>query len=758
MKNNMMLLCSLILVVGISVDAAPISSEMHVFDVGQGNCQLNKYVVQNPMRPNGEERIGFLYDCGSSENSWNNMMRNEEIKSAYNAIDDSLSDDNVNSSIYYKSVCANKRSDVSKMQLKGITDALKFSDLNLLVIILSHPDLDHINNIGKLNIPDGLAKIAFLCGDWAGKNTEESWKVEQLLSRYAIEPYCWKDSIDSDFPARNIKEMWEYAQGQFSDECIDKQKKNKIEAIKTEKSKAIIKYNNKEEAKEAKEAVESVINHAIEEDAVKDAVKDAVELAIKAEEAETEAKVATKAIDEATTVANKVIKMKDKLNKAIDELREAKEKAEEKKAKNVAEKAKIGTLKKNATIKAIEKAIEKVTEKEEDVKKAVEAIGAVEAIDAVNKIEAEEAKVLEVKEKAAEKAAERASEAEAAAKLAVHGALKAKEAMKAEVTDVEKERLVKNAINKGVLAEKTAEAKAIRRLNEMETHANQKKNEEIKNLVGYLGAFDNAIAQLKDYIYIWSMNTDIAGNDNASSPIISFTHQYQDRSNGKTKYLSMICTGDAEDSTILGLISSVPSKLEKESYISTDLLRDLLGHDSKNHDIICIAPHHGSENQWSTMKFLDKFFKVSMMYVSNGHGTLPNCPHIHQNWYDRIKSMDIMSRYSKLCSNGDSAIAFKYDDLNYAGYKISEMITKNVLRLPSDIYSDEEIYITTYNRSDKILLTNYLESSPDWLYSTNNHGSLHVRISDWSGFDNQVAAGKPHGDFLREKSPSHIRK
>eukprot|EP01064_Diplonema_japonicum_P032868 TRINITY_DN6301_c0_g1_i3.p1 TRINITY_DN6301_c0_g1~~TRINITY_DN6301_c0_g1_i3.p1 ORF type:complete len:648 (+),score=-51.18 TRINITY_DN6301_c0_g1_i3:47-1990(+) len=615
MKNNMMLLRSLILVVGISIDAAPISSEMHVFDVGQGNCQLNTYVVQNPMRPNGEERIGFLYDCGSCE--FPQRLGGKGVLPGGILNSDKL--------------------------IHSIND--KLVDLDLLVIVLSHPDLDHINKIDvvlkstdiKAKIDnDTLKIISFLCGDFVGKNTVESWNVQEVLSKYAIEPFYWDKEKSSNFFSGNILRLWDKAKSQLENKVKNRNNHiyaaidDVIEKIKEEEK------NIEIAVREAKEAAEKKTSKAIE--AEKKAIREAKEAA---------EKKTSKAIE-----AEK---------KAI---REAKEAAEKK------------------TSKAIEA-------EEKKIRKAIE----------------------------------------------------------------EGEKETSKAIEEG--------EKEIREAKEAE-----KKVGELEKYDGCLDLFDNAVAQLKDYIYIWSMNTAPGNDQNAVSPIISFTHTVPG-----TKYLSMICTGDAEDSTVCGKgENSVSSegglplylkdrkdivrrnmKLQKYSYVNalmqaTDshkvglyALYDSITSDTSDHDIICVAPHHGSAGQANTVLLLNDLMKMSMVYVSNGHGG--RHPHINKRWYRTMSigifNNDIIKRYNYLCINSKDAMGLSVYDSS--GDKIK-------LKGSYDIY-DKEISITMYSEK-KSASDSYNESAEhkhcqSWLYSTNNHGSLHIYIRDWRGLTHASSPSPP---------------
>ncbi|WP_284442953.1 hypothetical protein [Candidatus Cytomitobacter primus] len=703
MKNNMMLLRSLILVVGISIDAAPISSEMHVFDVGQGNCQLNTYVVQNPMRPNGEERIGFLYDCGSCE--FPQRLGGKGVLPGGILNSDKL--------------------------IHSIND--KLVDLDLLVIVLSHPDLDHINKIDvvlkstdiKAKIDnDTLKIISFLCGDFVGKNTVESWNVQEVLSKYAIEPFYWDKEKSSNFFSGNILRLWDKAKSQLENKVKNRNNHiyaaidDVIEKIKEEEK------NIEIAVREAKEAAEEKTSKAIE--AEKKAIREAKEAAEKKTSKAIEAE--KKAIREAKEAAEK------KTSKAIE--------AEEKKIRKAIEEGEKETSK---AIEAEKKAIREAKEAAE--KKTSKAI------------EAEKKAIREAKE-AAEKKTSKAIEAE---KKAIREAKEAAEKKTSKAIEAE-EKKIRKAIEEG--EKETSKAieegeKEIREAKEAE-----KKVGELEKYDGCLDLFDNAVAQLKDYIYIWSMNTAPGNDQNAVSPIISFTHTVPG-----TKYLSMICTGDAEDSTVCGKgENSVSSegglplylkdrkdivrrnmKLQKYSYVNalmqaTDshkvglyALYDSITSDTSDHDIICVAPHHGSAGQANTVLLLNDLMKMSMVYVSNGHGG--RHPHINKRWYRTMSigifNNDIIKRYNYLCINSKDAMGLSVYDSS--GDKIK-------LKGSYDIY-DKEISITMYSEK-KSASDSYNESAEhkhcqSWLYSTNNHGSLHIYIRDWRGLTHASSPSPP---------------
>ncbi|QEK38656.1 hypothetical protein [Candidatus Cytomitobacter primus] len=277
--------------------------------------------------------------------------------------------------------------------------------------------------------------------------------------------------------------------------------------------------------------------------------------------------------------------------------------------------------------------------------------------------------------------------------------------------------------------------------------------------------FDNAINQLKDYIYIWSMNTT---GCNAASPIISFTHKYSKHC--ISKQVSMLCTGDAEDSTAFELIKNlctgdaedstafklVKNKDKKSNMLLKDILEKidklkqisgksyesainelikLLPNDNLlKGDIICLTPHHGSAGQATTMLLLNKLFKPSVIYVSAGHGTQQ--PHPHINWYKEIIKLDkgainyYISYILHLFNNKTDNVAYNYlkSDLN------------NLITFSSD--KDQKTIskkITSYQKKGDGGEKKYC---PDWLYSTNDHGSassIQLKISYLNHLYNNIA-------------------
>ncbi len=160
--------------------------------MGQGNCQLAVYE---------KERIGILYDCGSS--SWKTCTKLSALHAEKyelffqkkdkagspnktsgqpapldvfsileeegNTPEEILSDGSVGSSF-----SQDDKSDIDDIDLNSI-----LKKLNHVFIILSHPDRDHINLVNTENIPDGIP-MTFLCeGDWFGQKNKKGDRLTE---------------------------------------------------------------------------------------------------------------------------------------------------------------------------------------------------------------------------------------------------------------------------------------------------------------------------------------------------------------------------------------------------------------------------------------------------------------------------------------------------------------------------------------------------------------------------------------------------
>ncbi len=166
--------------------------EFWIFNVGQGNCQLAVYE---------KERIGILYDCGSS--SWKTCTKLSALHAEKyelffqkkdkagspnktsgqpapldvfsileeegNTPEEILSDGSVGSFF-----SQDDKSDIDDIDLNSI-----LKKLNHVFIILSHPDRDHINLVNTENIPDGIP-MTFLCeGDWFGQKNKKGDRLTE---------------------------------------------------------------------------------------------------------------------------------------------------------------------------------------------------------------------------------------------------------------------------------------------------------------------------------------------------------------------------------------------------------------------------------------------------------------------------------------------------------------------------------------------------------------------------------------------------
>ncbi len=189
--------------------------EFYIFSVGQGNCQVAKYY--NDVT---EDYVAFMYDCGSSENCPDEKLHVplanqgwfpfcEKVESnviskipeeLITKISESFSQLFVTKSkestrkLNESRVASRKRgiSDQDKEdQYKEIASSL--SDVNSLILFLSHPDTDHFNKVEKVLKGFDKSKVhAFVCGDWKSKgnpaaiNTYTYFKDNKIT---VYEPY-----------------------------------------------------------------------------------------------------------------------------------------------------------------------------------------------------------------------------------------------------------------------------------------------------------------------------------------------------------------------------------------------------------------------------------------------------------------------------------------------------------------------------------------------------------------------------------------
>jgi hypothetical protein len=123
----------------------------YIFDVGQGNCQLVIY---------GEEKIGFLYDCGSKA-----YKKNRRVSLGDELWRTTFKDG--------QSLTSEQNTTSHSLSLKEILSELKFC-----FVFLSHADEDHISLVNKNNFPKELHVVFFLGGNFLRKNTEN---VKSLL-------------------------------------------------------------------------------------------------------------------------------------------------------------------------------------------------------------------------------------------------------------------------------------------------------------------------------------------------------------------------------------------------------------------------------------------------------------------------------------------------------------------------------------------------------------------------------------------------
>jgi glyoxylase-like metal-dependent hydrolase (beta-lactamase superfamily II) len=104
----------------------------YIFDVGQGNCQLVIY---------GEEKTGFLYDCGSKAYK----LQNRRVSLRRRTLGEQLFKDNQSSTI------VNKIQAAQSLSLKEILSGLKYC-----FVFLSHADQDHISLVNRRQFSRGI--------------------------------------------------------------------------------------------------------------------------------------------------------------------------------------------------------------------------------------------------------------------------------------------------------------------------------------------------------------------------------------------------------------------------------------------------------------------------------------------------------------------------------------------------------------------------------------------------------------------------
>ncbi|QEK38638.1 MBL fold metallo-hydrolase [Candidatus Cytomitobacter primus] len=228
----------------------------------------------------------------------------------------------------------------------------------------------------------------------------------------------------------------------------------------------------------------------------------------------------------------------------------------------------------------------------------------------------------------------------------------------------------------------------------------------------YLSGFDNIISELQNYVYIWSMNTN--ANHNAASPIISFAHKYGDKDT-----MSLLCTGDAENSTLNTLKDNLPAylkekindqeadggvlrhkiRLQKYPWLSAlmqatgkridnenkalyalyDSVQENPAHQAQpQHSIICMAPHHGSGSTASVdaMIQLNNYFKVSAIIIPADFDSFP-----YTRWMEKFAYVDskvfedIMPRYVAMAYSIHSKICLTYCN-DGDQYKLKNKMTK----------------------------------------------------------------------------------
>ncbi|QEK38645.1 hypothetical protein [Candidatus Cytomitobacter primus] len=246
-----------------------------------------------------------------------------------------------------------------------------------------------------------------------------------------------------------------------------------------------------------------------------------------------------------------------------------------------------------------------------------------------------------------------------------------------------------------------------------------------------LSKFDNAIAELRMQIYIWSMNTkhQSIDNQNAANPIISFTHSYLKYNT--QKQISLLCAGNAEHSTALELVQSIYKnnsyfiqtidKVQKNKEMQEVDVQNAVRYALPpiddvllDGDVVYIASHRESEQHANTIYILNSMFKFSAIYISNGN----EYPNLHRNFYDQtIKSLEgwsinyVVAQMSNMYNAKTYHIAYNYDQSNLNNL-IKFNLGKNQANTPK--------IITTYESKSNEIKE---RECPNWLYSTSSHGS-----------------------------------
>ena len=185
--------------------------ETYIFDVGQGNCQFFRY-----------GNVGILYDGGSSTSRTFSKIKPlkgetleyfitrkiDKINKIYstNTKEEDIKNDtkisqnffnkfkNISEFSHQKKVGKGKKEklvkNVSEQEkeddIERLIDVLGNSNLEYLVLFLSHPDQDHINYIKDIISDEKFEKLillSFLGGDWFNHDTEDSIELINFLNK-----------------------------------------------------------------------------------------------------------------------------------------------------------------------------------------------------------------------------------------------------------------------------------------------------------------------------------------------------------------------------------------------------------------------------------------------------------------------------------------------------------------------------------------------------------------------------------------------
>ncbi len=169
-----------------------VDSYMYTFNVGQGNCQLAKYYLRD-IETKHRKTIGFLVDCGNSEMKYDerfNYIPGHYVK----IIGKNNPTENIgtfkisNSASHTNGTNDNKKQKQKDHAFEHVAHCL--SDIDLLIILLSHPDGDHINELASkvMNINVDNIKSAQKYASKAQAQIQEKYKeIQSIIDKSTTE-------------------------------------------------------------------------------------------------------------------------------------------------------------------------------------------------------------------------------------------------------------------------------------------------------------------------------------------------------------------------------------------------------------------------------------------------------------------------------------------------------------------------------------------------------------------------------------------